>query len=39
MGQPIQLCLRGLPPGEDAEVDNDAPVLGEHYGQLIAIRH
>ena len=38
-GQPIQLSLRGLSPGKDAEVDDDAPVLGEHYGQLIAIRH
>ena len=37
--QPIQLCLSGLSPGKDAEVDNDAPVLGKHYGQLIAIRH
>ena len=37
--QPIQLCLSGLPPGKDAEVDNDAPILGERCGELIAIRH
>ena len=39
MGEPIQLCLSGLSPGEDAEVDNDASVLGERYGQLGAISH
>ena len=39
VGQPIQLCLSGLSPGEHAEVDNDASVLGERYGQLVAISH
>jgi hypothetical protein len=39
-GQPIQLCLSGLPPGKDAEVDNDAPIFGERNGELIAMdRH
>lgn len=39
-GQPIQFCLSGLPPGKDAEVDNDAPIFGERRGELIAMdRH
>jgi hypothetical protein len=36
-GQPIQLCLSGLPTGNDAEVDNDASIFGERCGELIAI--
>ena len=39
MGQPIQLRLSGLAPGKDAEVDNDASLLNERYGQLIAVWH
>ena len=39
-GQPIQFCLSGLPPGKDAEVDNNAPIFGERCGELIAMdRH
>ena len=39
MGQSIQLRLSGLSPGKDAEVDNDASVLNERYGQLISVWH
>ena len=39
-GEPIQLSLSGLSPGEDPEVDNDAVVLGERDRELIVIdRH
>ena len=38
--QPIHFCLSCLPPGQDAEVDDDAPVLDERYWELSAIdRH
>ena len=34
MGQPIQLRLSGLSPRKEAEVDKDAPGLGECDGKL-----
>ena len=34
-GKPIQLSFGGLPSRKDAEVDDDAPVLGERDGELI----
>jgi len=37
--KPIQLCLSGFSSRNDAEVHNDASVLGERYWQLAAICH
>jgi hypothetical protein len=38
-GQPINLCLSGFAPAQDAEVDDDAPVLGERNRELSSIHH
>jgi len=38
-GEPIQLGLRRLSPGEDAEVHNEASILSEHDWKVGLFRH